>query len=1423
MGLQLRPRSSTTPTMEVEIGQGENQWAEVAKRLWLRDDPLQTARPEVIKNEIWDPLERFLWPTFSEDASNHHVLLLAAIVDVKQRAHLPVWDHFTDRPSAFAILFRRILSLNLDTTLSPSSRLLLLSFVISAFQALETGLVRKECAPLVSITIWCNLQSEQVRNKQLEKASSVKKAWRAATRRFEAASDENKARIRFEREWIFSMLVDFLSRLNGSNSSHVENVAYCERFLEFLIDLESQLPTRRYLNTLILDLNVVSLLQLSKLFNQQKNALFRDLTMLFRHFVDFSPDDFLGQNKQDRVRSSPHYEELTELQRVAIKAFPEKLKLMALANLGNLQQRTELESHFSNLHDTELVELCHHLGVRTAYPKQAEVTNGRQLMIESLVARYERQKSLDETVMNLSCLPTEASLYDPALLRNEVYDGSSPLAIPKLNLQYLSLSDFLWRAFLLHRSEAFFEIRRDLEGVVRRMRPRAGRERDAVNFDGFSRLALPISKPGIIDVAPARVGSNYAAYVRAEIAMDVSRLGDVIRTEWESLRVGDALFLLSVRAGRRHEHGIPPNNSREGEDWHIDHVRTAEVVQILDENGRALRNADAPQTNGYSSRARQRRLLINLDSRAYKHDSENPSKAKEDVYSLLNVVVRRRGRENNFKPVLTTMQDLIISQTDLPHWFQEVFLGYGDPSSASFMNLPEKIKSVDFRDTFLDWQHLVESFPGRALEPLGEEHGSFGPPYVLQSFDEQQAEMHLNPARKRRRDQTEDAQPSAGPIRVSTYTLPNTGPYPMDAFKLNSVRFTPSQISAIQSGTQPGLSIIVGPPGTGKTDVATQIINLLYHNYPSERVLLLAHSNQALNQLFEKIINLDMDPRHLLRLGHGEEDLDPTSTQGGSYSKAGRVESYLENRDHFLAEVDRLARSIGAEGAHGNSCETASYFHSVYVAPRWTKYWDHLHSDTSTNDSIIATFPFHFYFSNAPAQPLFPPQASKAELLSIASGCEHHINTIFHELELIRPFELLRRPADRANHLLATSARIVAMTSTYAAMNRSSIANLGFHYSSLIMEEAAQITEIESFIPCVLQKSNSRTGESALKRIVLVGDHLQNSPVIQNLAFDAFANLGQSLFLRLIRLGVPSITLDAQGRCRPSLAELFKWRYTAIANTPSLTDLPITHSSPEFLAANAGFAHDYQFIDVCNYHGHGEREPTPHFIQNLGEAEYAVALYMYMRLLGYPAHRISVLATYAGQRDLIRDVLVHRCKGNKLFGLPRAVSTVDKYQGEQNDYIILSLVRTRTVGYLRDPRRLTVALSRARLGLFILGRRDLWQSCPEFAPAMKILEQRPMVLEVVTGEMYPTERLLSEPIEDTRKVEIEGVEHLGEYVYEMTKAKVAALGGEAVVEGMPEQEEDGYAANGVDGEGEMAEADGEDDDPLHQHIGGHFV
>lgn len=48
----------------------------------------------------------------------------------------------------------------------------------------------------------------------------------------------------------------------------------------------------------------------------------------------------------------------------------------------------------------------------------------------------------------------------------------------------------------------------------------------------------------------------------------------------------------------------------------------------------------------------------------------------------------------------------------------------------------------------------------------------------------------------------------------------------------------------------------------------------------------------------------------------------------------------------------------------------------------------------------------------------------------------------------------------------------------------------------------------------------------------MIGDHHQLPPVIKNMAFQKYSNMEQSLFTRFVRLGVPTIDLDAQGRAR---------------------------------------------------------------------------------------------------------------------------------------------------------------------------------------------------------------------------------------------------------------------------------------------------
>jgi superfamily I DNA and/or RNA helicase len=98
---------------------------------------------------------------------------------------------------------------------------------------------------------------------------------------------------------------------------------------------------------------------------------------------------------------------------------------------------------------------------------------------------------------------------------------------------------------------------------------------------------------------------------------------------------------------------------------------------------------------------------------------------------------------------------------------------------------------------------------------------------------------------------------------------------------------------------------------------------------------------------------------------------------------------------------------------------------------------------------------------------------------------------------------------------------------------------------------------------------------------------------------------------------------------------------------------------------------------------------------NVYEANYLAALCRYLILQGYNPEQVTVLTTYTGQMFLLKKTIyaIPNCKGVK-------VTCVDNFQGEENDIILLSLVRSNKeskIGFLNVENRVCVAVSRAKL------------------------------------------------------------------------------------------------------------------------------
>lgn len=270
---------------------------------------------------------------------------------------------------------------------------------------------------------------------------------------------------------------------------------------------------------------------------------------------------------------------------------------------------------------------------------------------------------------------------------------------------------------------------------------------------------------------------------------------------------------------------------------------------------------------------------------------------------------------------------------------------------------------------------------------------------------------------------------------------------------------------------------------------------------------------------------------------------------------------------------------------------------------------------------------------------------------------------------------------------LLQRADIVAMTTTFAARNVELLEALGAEV--LLVEEAAEV--LESHVLALLTPK--------VRRILLIGDHQQLQPSTASHLVGTRMRLGVSLFERLVMRGYPHSQLTVQRRMRPALADVVRGEYDSLSD----------HVSTHDLATVQGLQDSLFFWD----HGLSESVPPGNLgsVQNAGEANLVVALARYLLLQGYTTDQVVILTPYVGQLLLLRAQIrsSHAMRGVQLLRDVR-VKTVDMFQGDEADIVLLSLVRSAKPGFLKVRNRALVALSRARQGLVVFGKASLLRS-----------------------------------------------------------------------------------------------------------------
>ena len=470
----------------------------------------------------------------------------------------------------------------------------------------------------------------------------------------------------------------------------------------------------------------------------------------------------------------------------------------------------------------------------------------------------------------------------------------------------------------------------------------------------------------------------------------------------------------------------------------------------------------------------------------------------------------------------------------------------------------------------------------------------------------------------------------------------------------------PSQKSALRAALTNELALIQGPPGTGKTYIGLKIVEALLNNTHqlgmNGPIVVVCCTNHALDQFLEGILEIKNRRRKMISI-----------QRIGSRCKSEKVKEYSIQK-----AVTRACRQRRIYG-----CPP----HAVQM----------LQSKIQAIEELL--------------QGEFVPYNFKVYCSIFSGYTDLSYNIPPHErLEFIKNWLLrLKTELQRALMCIETKqkeyfrmrdffqvkilkeADVIGMTTTGAAMHSSIMSQI--EARTIVIEEAAEVLEAH-----VIATLTQHT-----QHLVLIGDHKQLRPKTTDYSLARDYHLDISLFERLINNGFPSVTLEIQHRMRPEISRVI----SSSIYSGRLKDHPSTLEYKDI----EGMRHNMYFVDHRELETYDSEMKSP---ANKHEAVFLSRLCLYLCQQGYKPEEITVITPYTGQMFRLKDVF----KANKIMNVH--ITPIDSYQGEENEIILLSLVRSNKAkipGFVKESNRICVALSRAKRGFYCIGNFQLFRRC----------------------------------------------------------------------------------------------------------------
>ncbi len=303
----------------------------------------------------------------------------------------------------------------------------------------------------------------------------------------------------------------------------------------------------------------------------------------------------------------------------------------------------------------------------------------------------------------------------------------------------------------------------------------------------------------------------------------------------------------------------------------------------------------------------------------------------------------------------------------------------------------------------------------------------------------------------------------------------------------------------------------------------------------------------------------------------------------------------------------------------------------------------------------------------------------------------------------------------RINAELFGEARVIASTLVGSA-NR---ILEGQKFGTLFIDEAAQALEAACWIP--MRRAS---------RVILAGDHCQLPPTVKSIAA-LKAGLGKTLMERIVENKPEVVTLlKVQYRMNEQIMRFSSdYFYQGMVETaPQIKyrgildyDHPIIWVTPPELPEGEEAKQEFKEAFIGESFGRVNKD----------EAEMTLdTLEKYFTKIG--KHRIleeridvGIISPYRAQVQYLRK-LIRKREFFKPYRRLITVNTVDGFQGQERDVILISMVRSNDegqIGFLRDLRRMNVAITRARMKLIILGSKDTLTKHPFYKKLWEYIKE----------------------------------------------------------------------------------------------------